>query len=87
MTKASVAAPTNPAKATPAAPVRIMAAYDPDFLRETLAAIASREVSIDESLAFLKPTRMQEIALRSLARGGMSLDEAIEAYAASRPQK
>lgn len=75
----------EPVQTTPSVPVRIAGKYNPDFLRETLAAIARREVSLVEGLVYLKPTRMQEIALRTLASGGMTTDEAYEIFSVTPP--
>lgn len=71
----------------PAVPKRVAGKYDPEFLRETLADIEARALTLEEGVAFLKPTRMQERALRALARGGMSTDEALEIFTVTPSQK
>ncbi len=71
----------------PAKPQRIASEYDVDLLREVLEGIASKEVSVEEAVAFLKPTPMQEIALRSFAREGSTLAKALDAFTYTPSQK
>jgi hypothetical protein len=77
----------GPVQVTPAVPQRVAAKYGVEFLRETLADIEARALTLEEGVAYLKPTRMEERALRVLASGGMSTDAALEIFTVTPPQK
>lgn len=61
--------------------------YDVEFLRDVLEGIASKKLSFEDGVVLLEPTRLQELVLRAIARGGMTLDVALEVFSATSSQE